>query len=51
MMQEVVDLLEGDLFIAWVVIDGNGYNRIKQMFPVSEPPEDYISEADLEAYE
>ena len=49
MMAEALEAIEGDLFLAWVTKDGQ-YTRAAQLFAVSNPPEDYMSDEEAADY-
>ena len=50
MMAEALEAIEGDVVIAWVTKRGR-FTDASLLYAVSNPPEDYTSEADAEDYD
>lgn len=50
MMDDCMEVLEGNEFVAWVVKRGQ-YNDIRSIFSMDNLPDDYMSEADAEGYD
>jgi len=50
MMDECMEVLEGNEFVAWVTKRGQ-FNDIRSIFAMDNLPDDYMSEADAEGYD